>query len=228
MVGLGASAGGLAPLTQLIAALPPRPGLALVVIQHLDPHAESRLSALLQPHTSMRVEEAVHGAKVKPDHVYVIQPNTNVAIADGVLSVTVRPDSKRPHYPVDHFLRSLASVQGPHAVGVILSGTGSDGALGVCEIKAAGGVTFAQDEETAQHRGMPQSAIGSGAIDLVLPPEEIAERLASLPKHPYLRTVSEPDPGGGRDDGDGFQHVITALRRVVGCGLQPGYSRHHH
>ena len=145
VVGVGASAGGLAPLTQLIATLPPRPGLALVVVQHLDPHHESRLTSLLEPHTSMTVLEAVHGAKVEPDHIYVIQPNTNVAIADGVLSVTMRPDGRRPHYPVDHFLRSLASVQGPYAVGVILSGTGSDGTLGVCEVKAAGGLTFAQD-----------------------------------------------------------------------------------
>ena len=134
----------------------------------------------------MTVVDAGHGAKVAPDHVYVIQPNTSVAIADGVLSVTPRPDDRRPHYPVDHFLRSLAAVQGPSAVGVILSGTGSDGTLGICEIKAAGGLTFAQDEQSAQHAGMPQSAIASGAVDLVLPPDEIAERLAAIRQHPYL------------------------------------------
>ena len=181
VVGVGASAGGLSALTQLLAALPPRPGLALVVIQHLDPKHESRLNELLQPHTSMTVVDAGHGAKVAPDHVYVIQPNTSVAIADGVLSVTPRPDDRRPHYPVDHFLRSLAAVQGPSAVGVILSGTGSDGTLGICEIKAAGGLTFAQDEQSAQHAGMPQSAIASGAVDLVLPPDEIADAARGRP-----------------------------------------------
>ena len=150
VVGVGASAGGSGALRQLLAALPPQPGLALVVVQHLDPRHESHLTELLRPHTSMPVVDAAHGVKVEPDHVYVIQPNTSVAIADGVLSVTPRPDDRRPHYP-DRSLPALAgAVQGPYAVGVILSGTGSDGTLGICEIKAAGGVTFAQDEESAQ------------------------------------------------------------------------------
>ena len=112
IVGVGASAGGLDPLTQLLSALPARPGLALVVIQHLDPHYTSQLSSILQLHTSLQVADATHGLKVLPDHVYVIQPNTLVAIADGVLSVTARPESRQPHYPIDHFLRSLATVQG--------------------------------------------------------------------------------------------------------------------
>jgi two-component system CheB/CheR fusion protein len=172
---VGASAGGLTALTQLLTALPPRPGLALVVIQHLDPKQSSRLNELLQSHTSMAVVDAGHGVQVTADHVYVIQPNTRVAITNGVLSVTPRPDDRRPDYPVDHFLRSLAAVKGPAAVGVILSGTGSDGTLGLCEVKAAGGLTFAQDEHTAQHAGMPQSAVGSGSVDLVLPPDEIAD-----------------------------------------------------
>jgi two-component system, chemotaxis family, CheB/CheR fusion protein len=182
--GVGASAGGLSALTHLVEALPPRPGLALVVIQHLDPKHDSRLNELLQPHTEMAVVDARHGVKVAPDHVYVIQPNTSVAIADGVLSVTPRPEDRRPHYPVDHFLRLLASVQGPSAVGVILSGTGSDGTLGICEIKAAGGLTFAQDEHSAQHPGMPHSAIASGAVDLVLPPDQLATRLTAVTEHP--------------------------------------------
>jgi two-component system CheB/CheR fusion protein len=109
------------------------------------------------------------GQKVQPDHVYVIQPNTQVAITDGVLSVTARPDRRQPHYPVDHFLRSLATVQGPYAAGVILSGTGSDGTLGIGEIKAAGGLTFAQDDASAQYPDMPRNAVASGAVDLVLP-----------------------------------------------------------
>src|SRR5436853_422657 len=129
IVGVGASAGGLGALTQLLAALPPRPGLALVVIQHLDPTHASHLPDLLRPHTA---------------------------------------------------------VQGQYSVGVILSGTGSDGTLGICEIKAAGGLTFAQDDYSAQHIGMPQSAIASGAVDLVLPPNDIAARLAEVRHHPYL------------------------------------------
>ena len=206
---------GLGALSALIGALPSRPGLALVVVQHLDPRQESRLADLLRRQTSMTVVDAAHGSKVLPDHVYVIKPNTDVAIADGVLSVTPRPEERRPHYPVDHFFRSLAQVQGPHAVGVVLSGTGSDGMLGVCEIKAAGGVTFAQDEQTAQHAGMPHNAVASGAVDLVLPPEEIAAHLATLPEHPYLAAAVADEPKSP-DDTQQFQQVVAALRNSSG------------
>jgi two-component system CheB/CheR fusion protein len=216
VVGVGASAGGLSALTDLFAALPPRPGLAIVVIQHLDPKHQSRLTELLQAHTSMTVVDASHGARVAPNYVYVIQPNTSVAIADGVLSVTPRPDDRRPHYPVDHFLRSLAAVQGQYSVGVILSGTGSDGTLGLCEIKAAGGLTFAQDERSAQHVGMLQSAIASGAVDLVMPPDKIAGRLATVLQHPYLAPADETESDERHQDPEGFQHVIAALRNSSG------------
>jgi len=214
VVGVGASAGGLGALIQLIAALPARPGLALVIVQHLDPHSESHLSSLLKSHTSMAVADAVHGMTIAPDHVYVIQPNTSIALADGFLSVTPRSDDRRPHYPVDHFLRSLATVQGPYSVGVILSGTGSDGTLGICEVKAAGGVTFAQDERSAQYGGMPQSAVASGAVDLVLPPDEIAARLSELPRHPFLNGAVAPERSV--DDTEQFRRVITALRHSSG------------
>jgi CheY-like chemotaxis protein len=101
VVGVGASAGGLEPLSQLLSGLSSQPGLAVVVIQHLDPHYESRLSSILQTHTTLRVVDAMHGQKVQLDQVYVIQPNTQVAIADGVLSVTAQPGKRQPHYPVD-------------------------------------------------------------------------------------------------------------------------------
>jgi two-component system, chemotaxis family, CheB/CheR fusion protein len=214
IAGIGASAGGLKPLTRLLGALPPQPGLALVVVQHLDPTHESHLVDLLQPHTSMAVVEAVHGTKVAPNHVYVIQPNTSVAIADGVLSVTPRADDRRPHYPVDHFLRSLAAVEGPQAIGVILSGTGSDGTLGICEVRAAGGLTFAQDD-SAQYDGMPRSAIASGTVDLVLPPDQIGAHLATVSEHLHLRQKGEPQRRAP-EDAEQFQRVIAALRRTSG------------
>ncbi len=213
VVGIGASAGGLDALRRLIGSLPPKPGIALVIVQHLDPHHESQLTTILKGQASLRVVEATNGAQVETDHAYVIQPNTNVAIEDGVLSVTERPVNRRPHYPIDHFLRSLAAVHGPSAVGVILSGTGSDGTLGLSEIKAAGGVTFAQDERTAQHGGMPQSAIASGAVDLVLPPEEIGLRLGELRAHPYLEPFDAVR--ADRDDG-GFLQIIAALKNTTG------------
>ena len=215
VVGVGASAGGLESLSQLLQGLSSQPGLAVVVVQHLDPHYESQLSSILQAHTPLCVVDATHGQKVQPDHVYVIQPNTQVAIADGVLSVTVRPDGRQPHYPIDHFLRSLATVQGPYAVGVILSGTGSDGTLGIGEIKAAGGVSFAQDEASAQYPDMPRNAVASGAVDLVLPPGEIGARLATLPQAPYLRSADERVPASA-ESSDQFARVLAALQKTSG------------
>ncbi len=215
IVGVGASAGGLDALTKFVTALPDKPGLALVVIQHLDPRQQSKLSGILASRTALKVVEAEHGTKVVPDQAYVIKPNTDVALTDGLLSVTPRQDERRPHYPIDHFLRSLAAVQGPRAIGVVLSGTGSDGTLGLCEIKAAGGLTFAQDEFTAQHGGMPQSAIASGAVDLVLPPEEIAARLVDLRAHPLLHSPNGDDTFEPKAQNE-FQRVIAALRTTSG------------
>jgi two-component system CheB/CheR fusion protein len=215
IVGVGASAGGLEPLTQLLRALPSQPGLAIVIIQHLDPHYASQLSSILQSRTSLRVGDATHGLKVLPDHVYVIQPNTLVAIADGVLSVTARPESRQPHYPIDHFLRTLAAVQGAHAAGVILSGTGSDGTLGIGEIKAAGGITFAQEPGSAQYAEMPERAIASGAIDLVLPPPQIGERLGTLSQTPYL-SPSVDEPSAAVERADQFGSVLAVLRKTSG------------
>jgi len=214
VVGIGASAGGLAPLRQLLSSLPAQPGLAVVVVQHLDPHSESHLASLLQAHAALQVVTVADGTAVEANQAYVIQPNTNVALTDGVFSVTPRPDDRRPFYPIDHFFRSLALVHGPRAVGVVLSGSGSDGTLGLCEIKAAGGVTLAQDEETAQHPGMPASAIASGAVDLVLPPDQIAARIATLPQHPFLSGALAPE--AAVDDGSDFQRVISALRARSG------------
>ena len=214
VVGVGASAGGLEPLTHLLEGLPPRPGLAIVVIQHLAPHHESQLCSLLQAHTSLTVCDANHGQKVLPDHVYVILPNTQVALVDGILSVTARPEGRHPHYPVDHFLRSLAAVQGPYAVGVILSGTGSDGSLGLAEVKAAGGVSFAQDAASAQYGDMPQRAIASGVVDLVLPAREIGARLGGWREDSFLSAgASDSLP---LDQPDQFTPVLTALRKTSG------------
>lgn len=216
VVGVGASAGGLEPLSQLLEGLSSQRGIAVVVVQHLDPHYESQLSGILQTHTPHRVVDATHGQKVQPDHVYVIQPNTQVAIADGVLSVTARPDRRQPHYPVDHFLRSLATVQGRYSAGVILSGTGSDGTLGIGEIKAAGGLTFAQDDASAQYPDMPRNAVASGAVDLVLPPREIGARLATLPQHPYLTAGTDERVPAAPETSDQFPRVLAALQKMSG------------
>ncbi|MGV2287592.1 chemotaxis protein CheB [Trinickia sp. YCB016] len=197
VVGIGASAGGLEALNKLLGHLPSDTGMAFVIVQHLDPQHESKLRDLLGEVTPMPVLEAREGLPVEPDHVYVIAPNTTLAIANGVCRVTPRSEAHGVHLPIDHFLKSLAEDCQARAIGVILSGTGTDGTQGVEEIKAAGGITLAQDEQSAAHAGMPLNAIRSGCIDMVLTPADMARELARIGRHPYVAasrvTKSEPD-----------------------------------
>ena len=186
IVGIGASAGGLEAVTELLTALPSKTGLAFVLVQHLAPHHPSMLVELLARHTAMPVEEALDGTAIEPDHLYVIPPNTNLGMLHGVLQVLPGAATHGALTTVDHFLRSLALDQGPQAIGVILSGSASDGTLGMQAIKAQGGITLAQEETSAEHSGMPHSVIAAGAADIVLPPAGIARelvRIASTPPH---------------------------------------------
>jgi two-component system, chemotaxis family, CheB/CheR fusion protein len=214
IVAIGASAGGLEAISQLLAHLPPETGMAFILVQHLDPHHDSQLSELLANKTRMPVIEATDGVAVCPDQVYVIPPNANLGIDRGLLQVTLRGDAPGLHLPVDWLFRSLAKDQQARAIGVVLSGTGSDGALGVSEIKAAGGITFAQDEQSAKHWGMPSSAIDTGCVDFVLPPEAIARRLAEVGGHPYL----SPGPSivDVAEDDVNFKRILAAVRAATG------------
>lgn len=186
VVAVGASAGGLEAFTQLLKALPDDPRMAFVLIPHLDPTHESSMRELLARATSMPVFEVHDGIRLKPNQVYVIPPNKDMMIADGMLRLVKREDS-RLHMPIDTFLRSLASELRSNAIGVILSGTASDGTLGVAAIKSEGGITFAQEPKSARYDGMPNNAIASGCIDLVLSPERIAEELTRIRDHPYVK-----------------------------------------
>ncbi len=214
IVGIGASAGGLEAFSHLLAHVPEQTGMAFLLVQHLDPKHESRLTDLLAKGTRMPVLEATHGLAVAPDHVYIIPPNTNMAIAQGVLQVTPRGETHGPHLPVDYLFRSLAADQQARAIGVVLSGTGSDGTLGLCEIKAVGGITFAQDEKSARHSGMPRSAMDSGSVDFVLPPEEIARRLSEIGEHPYLAPTPPPAEGPAEAE-DQFKKILAAVRAAT-------------
>nr|MBA3845338.1 chemotaxis protein CheB [Planctomycetota bacterium] len=189
VVGIGASAGGLAALTEFLRHLPTGTGMAFVVIQHLAAEYPSQLPALLQPTTTLPVAAAVDGAEVRPDHVYVITSNTDLAIDGNVLRVTPREDGTRLHLSIDHFLRSLAAKRPGRRIAVILSGSGSDGTLGVAAIKAAGGMTFAHDD-SAEHSAMPMNAISHGCVDFVLAPADIARALAGY----ALNGFPEPSP----------------------------------
>ena len=214
IVGIGASAGGLEAYMALLGKLPPNTGMAFLVVQHLDPRHESRLTDLLSRATPMPVVEAVMGIRVRPDHVYVIPPNTNMAISRGALQLTSRSTEPGTHLPVDFLFRSLAEDQQSRAIAVVLSGTGSDGTNGLCEIKAVGGITFAQSEQTARHTGMPHSAIDSGCADFVLSPEEIAARLSEIGEHPYLAPTSTTLEETPDIVGD-FKRILNIVRAVT-------------
>jgi len=185
IVGIGASAGGLEAFTQLLQNLPADTGMAFVLVQHLDPDHESALTQLLARTASMAVSEVTHGMVVAPNRVYVIPPNTCMEIAKGVLKL--RPRDKRPgvHRSIDVFFESLAQDQQERAIGVILSGTASDGTHGLEMIKSEGGLTFAQDD-SAKYDSMPRSAVAAGCVDLMLSPKGIAKELARIAKHPLV------------------------------------------
>lgn len=212
IVCIGASAGGLEAFTELLSHLRADNGMAFVLIQHLDPKHESHLTELLSKASKMPVSEVKSGTRAQTNHVYVIPPRYNLSIADGVLQPTARPDSGR-NMPIDSFLCALAADRGRRAVAVILSGTASDGTLGLQAIKAAGGVTFAQEPETAKYDGMPRSAISSGVVDFVLPPAGIARKLALL-----AHTSFDQMEGArtGRAGDGGLAQVIRLVRNATG------------
>src|SRR5271163_293707 len=214
---IGASAGGIEAFSELIKFLPPDTGIAFVLIQHLDPKHHSILTELLSRKTEMRVEEVSDGLRVKPNHVYVIPPNTTMSISEDTLHLSPREEVRGLHVPIDHFMRALAEQKGNRAVGVILSGTGTDGTLGMSEIQAHGGVTFAQDEASAKYDGMPRSAVLAGYVDYVLSPNGIAKELARIARHPYvardpLPYTAEVAPAISA----GLSSIFQVLRRTTG------------
>ncbi|MEP0546692.1 MAG: PAS domain S-box protein [Rhodothermales bacterium] len=198
IVGVGASAGGLKAFAEFFAGLPGAPGMAFVLVQHLAPDHESELAELLQNHTALRVIQVEDGVRAEPGSVYVIPPGKALSIRDGVLRLD---EPARPHghrAPIDDFFRSLAADQGERAVAVVLSGTGSDGTLGLKKLKEVGGLTAAQDPTDAEYDGMPRSAVGTGLVDVVLPARELGGRLVELrqrgqPLPPLPESLSEPD-----------------------------------
>ena len=179
IVAIGASAGGQEAVVELLQNLSPTTGLAYVYIQHLDPTLESRLCDILGRATSMIVQEAEHLMRIEPNQVYIIPPDRDLEVLEGVLTLQLRQPRPAIHMPVDQFFLSLAQRQKEGAIAVVLSGASSDGTLGLRGIKAAGGITFAQDD-TARFQGMPQTAVMEGVVDRVLPPAEIAKELERL------------------------------------------------
>ena len=173
--------------------MPADSGLAFVLIQHLDPTHISLTDELLAKHTKMRVVQATAEMRVEPNRVYVIPPNRYLAISGDTLHLTEPPERRGMRLPIDFFFRSLADDRQQRAIGIVLTGTGSDGAQGVREIKAAGGMVLAQSPETAQHDGMPRSAIATGVVDFVLPIAQMPDRLLRYVQHGYVKGDGEAD-----------------------------------
>ncbi len=212
VVGIGASAGGLDAFKKLLRAIPVDSGMAYVLVQHLDPSHESMLPEILQKVTKIPVLEITDDIKVLPDHIYVIPSNKMMVATDGILLLAPRPEKSKTerNLPIDLFFKSLAEVHQEHAIGVVLSGTASDGTQGLKAIKEQGGITFAQDEASAEYEGMPHSAAEAGVVDFILPPEEIPNKLLEVINKTILS--DEELQNIPKQDEDVFKQILSLLR----------------
>src|SRR5579859_5581716 len=221
IVGVGASAGGLEAFTHMFRQLPVVTGMAYVVIQHLDPMRVSLLPSLLARITSMPVHEGQDGMVIEPNHVYVIPSHADLRLEQGTLHLLSRTTDHGQHLAIDTFFRSLAHELKQQAIGVLLSGTATDGTVGLQAIKGKGGITFAQDAYSAQYPQMPQSAIAAGWVDHILPPEEIARELVqislqhSLIHHPVENVPQTPTETHLMEEQD-LASILHLLRQKTG------------
>jgi two-component system CheB/CheR fusion protein len=217
VVGIGASAGGLEAFTRVVSHLERDTGLAYVLVTHLDPIHESLLPEILGRASPVPVLAAADGMRIAPDTAYVIPPGALMTVTDGHLRVVQRERARGVHTVIDAFLESLSQVHESDAVGVILSGAGSDGSRGIVAIKERGGITIAQDPHSAQFSSMPDCAIATGCIDFVLPPEEIAEQLVKIGR---LSAVRKTEAVMGNDDRESSEKILLMLRDRTGVDFQ--------
>jgi two-component system CheB/CheR fusion protein len=218
IVGIGASAGGLEAYSQFFAHLPVDTGMAFIIVQHLDPVHESILPELMAKMTRMVVRQVSEGSPIKPNEVYVISPNTDIAVSHGMMKITTRSE-RRPYLTIDHLFRSLAEDQKDYAIGILLSGTSSDGALGVETIKHAGGITFAQDEASARYSFMPNAAVATGCVDFVLNPGEIARELAKITRPPFWSCYQTPAAELLPERDKELEQILLLLQKVTGVNF---------
>jgi two-component system CheB/CheR fusion protein len=214
IVGIGASAGGLEALETFFANMPPESGMAFVVVQHLSPGHKSILGDILKKDTSMTVVEVQDGMRIIPNCIYLNPPDKEVGIFKGVFHLMEPDESRKIRLPIDYFFRSLAEELADKAICIILSGTGSDGTLGLESIKGAGGLTMAQAEQQAKYPGMPKSAVDTGMVDLVSPVERMPEELINYVKQPYLersKTIT-----GERLFENFLPKILMLIRSVTG------------
>jgi two-component system CheB/CheR fusion protein len=218
VVGIGASAGGLEAFTKILAPIPRTAPLAVVLVQHLSRTHPSLLKELLGAKTSLSVVEGEDGLEIRPGFVYVIRPDTHLTVLDGHLRVSQRPIDRVIDAPVDRLFESLADQYGERAIGVVLSGSGHDGASGVRQIKSAGGIVLVQDPAEADSNGMPRAAVGLGDVaDLVLPAEGLAAELVRLAEHPFFkRAPTELNGTSGERLAAELAPIFQLLRRTTG------------
>ena len=212
VVGIGASAGGLEACTKLLGALPSDNGMAFILVQHLDPKHESMMVELLAHRTAMTVVQATNGAQIERKHLYIIPPDSYLSVSNGALHLSQPLARHGARLPFDFLLRSLAEEYGERAIGVILSGTGADGSLGVKAVKEKGGLVIAQDPDEAAFDGMPRNAILTGAVDLVLPLADIPDALLKFHRRMTLtRAVVSPDQRDASPDW--LPEIVDLLRK---------------
>ncbi|HVR84942.1 MAG TPA: chemotaxis protein CheB, partial [Planctomycetota bacterium] len=218
VVGIGASAGGLKAFQELLSHLPPSPGLAFVLVPHLDPKQESLLHEILRRSIALPVKEAEDGTRIELDHIYVVKPNTSLTLTDGHLKTdALTRGPLGANNCIDVFLTSLAQRCGEKAIGIILSGSATDGAAGIRAIKSEGGITFAQDD-SAEFKSMPQAACQTGSVDYVMPPAEIARELARIARHPFILSPEQlPDAAAElQADEQSFREILGLLEAKTG------------
>jgi chemotaxis response regulator CheB len=197
VVGVGASAGGLEALESFFSPMPSDTGMAFVVVQHLSPDFRSVMDELLARWTQIPIHRVVDGMQVEPNAIYLIPPKKDMIISGGKLLLTDKEPGQGLTLPIDIFLRSLAHDAGSRAIGVILSGTGSDGSRGICEIHDAGGLVLVQDPDSAKFDGMPKSAVETGVVDAICRPIEMPRTcwpISSIPRWPSTRRFCRPAP----------------------------------
>jgi len=218
IVGIGASAGGLEALQRFFKALPEDNGVAFVVIVHLNPDYESTLSALLQLHTPLRVRQVTGRIKIEQGCVYVIPPSKNLSVSEGHLELTEFEQPRWQRAPIDLFFRSLARVPGG-GVGILLSGGGTDGTVGLKTIKEQGGLVMVQEPSDAEHDAMPRSAIATGLVDFILPVEELAKRVIEFRQNRLRIQVPEDTEGLVQDDAESLYRILAHLHSRTGHDL---------
>ena len=215
VIGIGASAGGLEALEQFFTSMSPISNMAFVVIQHLSPDFKSLMPEILSRHTKMKVYQIENGMKILPGCVYLNPPKFIVKISQGQFFLNQQDSLKRVNLTINSFLESLAENMREKSIAIILSGTGSDGTLGIRAIKEAGGMVMVQDDQSAKFDGMPRSSIATGLVDYILSPDKMPEELVKYVKHPYINKTGRIDNIISKDE-DILAKILKIVREKVG------------